>query len=81
MPLDKVTDPTGAGDCFAGGFLGYLAKAQDISFDNMKRALIYGSAMASFVVEDFSNHRIKSVSQADIRERVIDFVKLSQFTI
>ena len=81
MPLGKVTDPTGAGDCFAGGFLGYIAKAQDVSFDNMKRALIYGSAMASFVVEDFSNHRIKSITQADIRERVIDFVKLSQFTV
>ena len=81
MPLGKVTDPTGAGDCFAGGFLGYIAKAQDVSFENMKRALIYGSAMASFVVEDFSNHRIKTVTQADIRERVIGFVKLSQFTV
>lgn len=81
MPLSKVTDPTGAGDCFAGGFLGYLAKAQDVSFDNMKRALIYGSAMASFVVEDFSNHKIKSINQGDIKERVIGFVKLSQFTV
>jgi sugar/nucleoside kinase (ribokinase family) len=81
MPLDRVTDPTGAGDCFAGGFLGYIAKTGDISFDNMKRALVYGAAMASFVVEDFSNHRIKKVSQADIKERIIRFVRLSQFTI
>lgn len=81
MPLGKVVDPTGAGDCFAGGFLGYIAKTNDISFDNMKRALIYGSAMASFVVEDFSNHKIKKVTQSDIKERIISFVKLSQFTI
>jgi len=81
MPLDRVTDPTGAGDCFAGGFLGYIAKSGDTSFDNMKRALVYGAAMASFVVEDFSNHRIKSISQADIKERIVRFVQLSQFTI
>ncbi len=81
MPLDRVTDPTGAGDCFAGGFLGYMAKTGDISFDNMKRGLIYGAAMASFVVEDFGNHRIKRVTQADIKERIIRFIKLSQFTI
>lgn len=81
MPLQRVTDPTGAGDCFAGGFLGYVAKTGDISFDNMKRALVYGAAMASFVVEDFSNHKIKTVSQSDIKERIVRFVQLSQFTI
>lgn len=81
MPLHKVTDPTGAGDCFAGGFLGYIAKTGDISFDNMKRGLIYGAAMASFVVEDFGNHRIKTVTQSDIKERIVQFVRLSQFTI
>ncbi len=81
MPLQKVVDPTGAGDCFAGGFLGYIAKSGDTSFENLKRALIYGSAMASFVVEDFGNRRIKTITQADIRERLIDFVRLSQFTI
>ena len=81
MPLGKVVDPTGAGDCFAGGFLGYVAKAGDTSFENIKRAVIYGSAMASFVVEDFGNRRLKSLAQADIRERLIQFVKLSQFTI
>lgn len=81
MPLGKVIDPTGAGDSFAGGFLGYIAKSGDISFENIKRALIYGSAMASFVVEDFGNRKIKSISQADIYERLIKFVRLSQFTI
>jgi len=81
MPLDRVTDPTGAGDCFAGGFLGYIARSGDISFENIKRGLIYGAAMASFVVEDFGNHRIKRVTQADIKERIVRFVKLSQFTI
>ena len=81
MPLGKVVDPTGAGDCFAGGFLGYMAKSGEISFENIKRALIYGSAMASFVVEDFGNRRIKAITQADIHERLIKFVRLSQFTI
>ena len=81
MPLGQVVDPTGAGDCFAGGFLGYVAKSGDTSFESIKRAVIYGSAMASFVVEDFGNKRIKSINQADIRERLIQFVKLSQFTI
>lgn len=81
MPLGKVVDPTGAGDCFAGGFLGYMAKSGDISFENIKRALIYGSAMASFVVEDFGNRRLKTLSQADIHERLIKFIRLSQFTI
>ena len=81
MPLNKVVDPTGAGDCLAGGFMGYISKTGDISFDNMKRALVYGAAMASFVVEDFGNHRIKKVTQSDIKERIIRFVQLSQFTI
>lgn len=81
LPLDKVVDPTGAGDCFAGGFLGFIAKTQDISFENMKRALIYGSAMASFVVEDFSNYKIKSLTTQDIESRVAKFVSLSHFSI
>ena len=59
LPLEEVFDPTGAGDTFAGGFIGYLANTDDISFDNMKRAIIYGSAMASFCVEKFGTERIK----------------------
>jgi sugar/nucleoside kinase (ribokinase family) len=81
LPLERVVDPTGAGDCFAGGFLGYLAKTDDISFDNLRRALIYGSAMASFVVEDFSNRRIKSLTHDELQARVQQFVKLTHFTI
>lgn len=81
LPLKKVVDPTGAGDCFAGGFIAYIAKTCDTSFENMKRALIYGSAMASFVVEDFSNHRIKSLNQADIEQRIAEFVRLTHFSL
>ena len=79
LPLDRVVDPTGAGDCFAGGFLGYIAKTRDISFENMKRAIIYGSAMASFVVEDFGNRRIKSLTEAEVSTRVQRFVDLTHF--
>ena len=81
MPLNRVVDPTGAGDCFAGGFIGYMAKTGDVSFDNLKRGLIYGAAMASFVVEDFGNKRIKEITPSDIKERIVRFVQLSQFTI
>lgn len=81
LPLEEVFDPTGAGDTFAGGFCGYLDKSRDISFENMKRAIIYGSAMASFCVEKFGTERIKSLSQHDIEERVKDFIDLVQFDI
>ena len=81
LPLAEVKDPTGAGDCFAGGFLGYIAKTGDTSFDNLKRAIIYGSAAASFVVEDFSNYKIKDLSQTEFDQRVDEFVKLSQFSL
>ena len=81
LPLDRVIDPTGAGDCFAGGFLGYIAKTEDISFENMKRALIYGSALASFVVEDFSNYKIKSLTKTEVDERVQKFVDLTHFKL
>ncbi len=81
MPLEQVIDPTGAGDCFAGGFLGYIAQTGDTSFDNLKRAIIYGSAAASFVVQDFSNYKIKDLSQEEFDERVNSFVKLSQFSL
>jgi sugar/nucleoside kinase (ribokinase family) len=81
LPLEEVFDPTGAGDTFAGGFAGYLDKTRDISFDNMKRAIIYGSAMASFCVEKFGTERLKELTHAHIEERVKDFIELVQFDI
>lgn len=81
LPLEDVFDPTGAGDTFAGGFCGYLDKSRDISFDNMKRAIIYGSAMASFCVEKFGTERIRSLTHAEIEDRVRDFIELVQFDI
>jgi sugar/nucleoside kinase (ribokinase family) len=77
MLLEDVFDPTGAGDTFAGGFIGYLAKTGDISFDNMKRALIYGSAMASFCVEKFGTENILDVNPGALRDRVAKFKALS----
>jgi sugar/nucleoside kinase (ribokinase family) len=79
LPLEAVFDPTGAGDTFAGGFIGYLAKTDDVSFDNMKRAIIYGSAMASFCVEKFGAERIMNLTQDEIQARVNEFVTLSAF--
>ncbi|MFH2095032.1 MAG: PfkB family carbohydrate kinase, partial [Bacteroidota bacterium] len=79
LPLEEIFDPTGAGDTFAGGFAGYLAKTGDISFDNMKRAIIFGSAMASFCVEKFGTERIQRLSQDEIMQRVQEFVDLVQF--
>ncbi len=81
LPLQEVTDPTGAGDTFAGGFMGYIAKTQDTSFENMKRAIIYGSAMASFCVEQFSVDALKSLDAAQINERVKRFVELVNFDL
>ncbi|MCE7068297.1 PfkB family carbohydrate kinase [Dyadobacter sp. CY326] len=81
LPLEEVFDPTGAGDTFAGGFIGYLASTDDISFENMKRAIIYGSAMASFCVEKFGTERIVNLTQKEINDRVQDFVNLSSFEI
>lgn len=81
LPLEDVFDPTGAGDTFAGGFIGYLASTNDISFDNMKRAIIYGSAMASFCVEKFGTERLLNLSQKDVEDRVQEFVELVQFDI
>ncbi|MGE0567750.1 MAG: PfkB family carbohydrate kinase [Bacteroidia bacterium] len=81
LPLEEVFDPTGAGDSFAGGFIGYLAKTNDISFENMKRAIIFGSAMASFTVEKFGTERLIGLSQKDVDERVQDFIDLVQFDI
>jgi len=81
LPLEDVFDPTGAGDTFAGGFMGYLAKTKDLSFENMKRAVIYGSAMASFCVEKFGPQRLKEVTPQEIEERVQVFIDLVDFDI
>ncbi|HEX5155464.1 MAG TPA: PfkB family carbohydrate kinase [Parafilimonas sp.] len=81
LPLEEVFDPTGAGDTFAGGFIGHLAKTQDISFENMKTAIIVGSAMASFCVEKFGTNRLKEITKADIDARLQEFVTLVNFDI
>ncbi|TVR82862.1 MAG: sugar kinase [Saprospirales bacterium] len=79
LPLYEVNDPTGAGDTFAGGMMGYLAGKGELTFENLKRAIIYGSAMASFCVEEFSINRLKSLSDSDIKSRINEFVKLVHF--
>ena len=81
LPLEDVFDPTGAGDTFAGGFIGYLAETGDISFNNMKRAVIYGSAMASFCVEKFGTERLEYLTPTEIEDRVHQFINLVQFDI
>jgi len=81
LPLEDVFDPTGAGDTFAGGFVGHLARTGDISFENMKTAIIVGSAMASFCVEKFGTTRLQEISKVDIDNRIQDFVNLVNFDI
>lgn len=81
LPLEEVFDPTGAGDTFAGGFIGYLAKTGDISFENMKNAIIYGSAMASFCVERFGTERIIDLSGRELDDRIQQFKNLVRFSI
>ena len=81
LPLEEVFDPTGAGDTFAGGFIGHLAKTKDISFENMKTAIIVGSAMASYCVEKFGPERLKEVNKEDIQSRIDEFVQLVSFDI
>jgi len=81
LPLEEVFDPTGAGDTFAGGFIGYLAKTKDISFNNMKTAIIVGSAMASYCVEKFGPDRLKEITKADIDSRIQQFIQLVNFDI
>ena len=81
LPLEDVFDPTGAGDSFAGGFMGHIAKTKDISFENMKTAIIVGSALASFCVEKFGPNRLKEITKADIDERIGEFVQLVNFDI
>jgi sugar/nucleoside kinase (ribokinase family) len=79
LPLEEVFDPTGAGDTFAGGFIGYLAKTDDISFENMKNAIIYGSAMASFCVEKFGTERIENLQESELQGRIQQFQQLVKF--
>jgi sugar/nucleoside kinase (ribokinase family) len=81
LPLEDVFDPTGAGDTFAGGFIGYLAKTNDVSFANMKNAIIYGSAMASFCVEKFGTERIMDLTDEELNNRVSAFSSLVRFDI
>jgi sugar/nucleoside kinase (ribokinase family) len=79
LPLEDVFDPTGAGDTFAGGFIGYLASTDDLSFDNMKRAIIHGSALASFSVEKFGPERLIGLHPGELQDRVQQFVNLMHF--
>ncbi len=81
LPLEEVFDPTGAGDTFAGGFIGYLARQQEINFENMKRAVIYGSVMASFCVEKFGTERLQFLQPNQINDRVNEFVNLVKFDV
>jgi sugar/nucleoside kinase (ribokinase family) len=81
LPLEEVFDPTGAGDTFAGGFIGYLAKTNDISFENMKNAIIYGSAMASFCVEKFGTERIMDLNNGELHTRINVFRNLVKFNL
>jgi sugar/nucleoside kinase (ribokinase family) len=81
LPLEEVFDPTGAGDTFAGGFAGYIAKTGDVSFENMKNAVIYGSTLASFCVEKFGTERMQNLSNEEIHKRLLQFKQLTQFEI
>ncbi|MBR9913678.1 MAG: sugar kinase [Algicola sp.] len=81
LPLEEVFDPTGAGDTFAGGFAGYLAKTEDYSFENMKNAVIYGSTLASFCVEKFGTERMVNLTNEEVHKRMEQFKRLTQFNI
>ncbi|MEH6536711.1 MAG: PfkB family carbohydrate kinase [Psychroserpens sp.] len=81
LPLEEVFDPTGAGDTFAGGFSGYLAKTEDYSFENMKNAVIYGSTLASFCVEKFGTERMVNLENEEVHKRMQQFKQLTQFNI
>ena len=81
LPLEEVFDPTGAGDTFAGGFAGFLSKSGDLSFDNMKNAVIYGSTLASFCVEKFGTERMQTLTQTELQKRLLQFKNLTQFEI
>lgn len=79
LPLEDVFDPTGAGDTFAGGFMGYIASTDDSSFENMKRAIIAGSALASYCVEKFGTEQLQNISREDVDKRIEKFVQLANF--
>jgi sugar/nucleoside kinase (ribokinase family) len=79
LPLEDVFDPTGAGDTFAGGFIGFIAASDDASFENMKRAIIAGSALASFCVEKFGTQRLLEISRSEIDARIQEFIALTNF--
>ena len=81
LPLKEVFDPTGAGDTFAGGFAGFLAKTEDFSFDNLKKAIIYGSALASFCVEKFGTERMLNLDKKELNDRILQFKNLTQFDL
>lgn len=81
LPLEEVFDPTGAGDTFAGGFIGHIARTKDVSFENMKTGIIVGSAMASYCVEKFGPNRLKELTTDEIDARIDEFVELVNFDI
>jgi sugar/nucleoside kinase (ribokinase family) len=81
MPLEEVFDPTGAGDSFAGGYVGYLAQTNDFSFENMKRALVYGSVVASYCVEQFGPNQLKEITEQDIKDRTNAFLELMRISL
>ncbi len=81
MPLEQVADPTGAGDSFAGGLMGYLAETDNLSFDNIKNGVIFGAALASFSVEEFGTGKLLDITKQDVADRVSDFVRLVRFAI
>lgn len=81
LPLKEVFDPTGAGDTFAGGFAGYLAKTEDFSYENLKKAIIYGSALASFCVEKFGTERMLNLEKEELYQRILQFKNLTQFDL
>jgi len=81
IPLEEVFDPTGAGDTFAGGFTGHITSTGNISFENMKKAIIHGSNLASFCVEKFGTERMEKLSQQEVSSRLMQFKELTQFEI
>ena len=81
LPLEEVFDPTGAGDTFAGGFSGFIAQSENVSFDNMKNAIIYGSNLASFCVEKFGTQRMENLGKEEVTQRLKQFKSLTQFEI
>ena len=79
LPLEEVYDPTGAGDTFAGGFIGHVCDSDEVNFDSMKRGIIYGSALASFCVEEFGTHKLRDLDRGDLHDRVTRFISLTDF--